>query len=979
MKRWKQRLLYGSAPLLGLILIWMLCFSAGAGEPGLSAALASDGAQITVTLSGSAAAGGTASVLFPVWSETNGQDDLVWHEAKQSANGDWTASIPLSEHTGYGTYNIHCYQVSTAGECVFYGGITVNVPRVSASATISKTGGTSGSFRVNLGSVNQPGAVKNIDVAVWSRANGQDDLVWYSASRSGDGWYVDVNTQEHGYDDGTYLIHAYVRDTRGGYYVCADTETAVTVDRSKMQFTAVWDARKSVIVATLSGAYTGRDVTGVWFPAWSASNGQDDLVWYSASQNQNGDWTVEIPLSSHKDYGTYNVHCYLQRGTGCQYVEGKTVKVSKVTAKVSAAATGDPSGSFRIELTGLNAPDAVKNIDVAVWSTANGQDDLVWYSARQNGSSWYVDVNTYDHNYDEGSYTIHAYVRDTLGNYYVCGNTKTTVTVDRSKESLTGKWNPAAGTMEIQLSGAYTGRNVTEVLFAVWSKTGGQDDLVWYSAPQNADGSWGLTIPLSNHSGTGDYYIHCYRRTANSLTFEKQYTARVEPCYTTISTQTTDASSGSFRINLTNPTVPDAVKQIDVAVWSEIYGQDDLIWTTATRDGDSWYADVDTGEHLFDDGAYSIHAYVTDNSGNQYCSATAQTTVTVDRGTSATIKTSLDDSRGLLTVSLEGANLGRDVTQVKFPVWTEANGQDDIVWYEAARDSKGIWSAVIDLRHHSYECGTYNVHCYAYVGNVATGMASTTTEITLTQRYQNPSQYYQIQYNISLSGGGYNLDIGYEGLKVAYVKNALGLGSAVGMGGAYYSASMKNAVSSFQGRAGLPQTGVVDLATWQALGFSESQWYTLGAYVSPVQVNFSSTREDCIEAMISRAYDYLGNPFIIGASGPSSEGLDCSGLVMQACYAAGLDLSPINPVRHASPGYEYESRNLYASSRLKKVSLNQRERGDLIFYGTRGVVTHVAIYLGNNQVIESWPNRVMVAPMINSSHSTIIGVGRPFV
>ena len=82
-----------------------------------------------------------------------------------------------------------------------------------------------------------------------------------------------------------------------------------------------------------------------------------------------------------------------------------------------------------------------------------------------------------------------------------------------------------------------------------------------------------------------------------------------------------------------------------------------------------------------------------------------------------------------------------------------------------------------------------------------------------------------------------------------------------------------------------------------------------------MKVNEESTRSDHIEAMIDTAYSYLGTPYVIGASGPVGTGVDCSGLVMQGLYAAGMDISPINPVRHAQPGYEYESRNMWASSR----------------------------------------------------------------
>lgn len=246
--------------------------------------------------------------------------------------------------------------------------------------------------------------------------------------------------------------------------------------------------------------------------------------------------------------------------------------------------------------------------------------------------------------------------------------------------------------------------------------------------------------------------------------------------------------------------------------------------------------------------------------------------------------------------------------------------------------------------------------------------------------YQNPSQYYQIQNSISLRGGGYNLSYGYEGVKVMKVIKRLGLGSGIGMHGAFYSRNIESAVRRFQKSNGLSQTGVVNLATWQKMGYTKKQWEQWGAYVSPLKVNIESTRSEHIEAMISTAYSYLETPYVIGASGPPGTGIDCSGLVMQALYSAGIDTSPINPVRHAKPGYEYESRNMWKSSKFKHIPYSQRKRGDLIFYqNSSGVVIHVAIYLGNNKVIESWPNKVVIWPIKNSHRSNVKGVVRPFV
>ena len=342
----------------------------------------------------------------------------------------------------------------------------------------------------------------------------------------------------------------------------------------------------------------------------------------------------------------------------------------------------------------------------------------------------------------------------------------------------------------------------------------------------------------------------------------------------------------------------------------------------------------------------------------------------------------------------------RDVRGIMATGWAKHHGHtyfynDDGTMYYGEKKINGCWYYFRDITgimatgwtvHHSKQ------YYYAEDGKMCYGLQTidnvryyfhpvTGVYQWKNRRYQNPSQYYQIQESsIQLSGGGYNLNIGYEGIKTAWVIRALNLGNAVGMGGAEYTRRVFNAVKSFQSRHGLEATGITDLATWRALGYSESDWYSLGAYASPIRTSIYSSRSDCIEAMIGRAYDYMGDDYMIGASGAPGLGIDCSGLVMQALYAAGIDMSPINPVRHASPGYEYESANIWTSSQLKHVSYSERQRGDIIIYcNSAGVVIHSAIYLGNNRVIEAWPNKVVVSSMINNQHPRVLGVVRPFV
>jgi cell wall-associated NlpC family hydrolase len=77
-------------------------------------------------------------------------------------------------------------------------------------------------------------------------------------------------------------------------------------------------------------------------------------------------------------------------------------------------------------------------------------------------------------------------------------------------------------------------------------------------------------------------------------------------------------------------------------------------------------------------------------------------------------------------------------------------------------------------------------------------------------------------------------------------------------------------------------------------------------------------------------------------------GFDCSGLMIYA-------FAPITTLPHYS-GYQYHSG--------RKVPLSQMRRGDMLFWGTQRI-HHVALYLGNGQMIEAPESgkHVRVAPV----------------
>ena len=144
-------------------------------------------------------------------------------------------------------------------------------------------------------------------------------------------------------------------------------------------------------------------------------------------------------------------------------------------------------------------------------------------------------------------------------------------------------------------------------------------------------------------------------------------------------------------------------------------------------------------------------------------------------------------------------------------------------------------------------------------------------------------------------------------------------------------------------------------------------------YRTPSRIGLYATRNDCIEAAISRAYDYLGTPYRWDYSCAPGVGIDCAGLVMQSLYATGMDLGRYNPWDHFyTPGHDHYANDMWNDPKFMRLAFSQRRRGDLICYPG-----HIAIYLGNDTIIEAYPPRVRISSVYSSGN--IKGVLRPFV
>lgn len=112
-------------------------------------------------------------------------------------------------------------------------------------------------------------------------------------------------------------------------------------------------------------------------------------------------------------------------------------------------------------------------------------------------------------------------------------------------------------------------------------------------------------------------------------------------------------------------------------------------------------------------------------------------------------------------------------------------------------------------------------------------------------------------------------------------------------------------------------------------------------------------------AALSKAKGYLGSPYVLG--GTSTSGIDCSGLVMMVYGSLGYNIP-----RHSAT---WQRDNIPG---VRTNDINSLRPGDLVAWKDG---SHIAIYAGNGNIIESANERVgTVYRKLWTSTSNVIGI-----
>lgn len=141
---------------------------------------------------------------------------------------------------------------------------------------------------------------------------------------------------------------------------------------------------------------------------------------------------------------------------------------------------------------------------------------------------------------------------------------------------------------------------------------------------------------------------------------------------------------------------------------------------------------------------------------------------------------------------------------------------------------------------------------------------------------------------------------------------------------------------------------------WARISYSGKIGYVSTKYIAPgsTVTKASTVSTDYKSKAISIAKSQMGVRYVWGGTTPS--GFDCSGLVTYAFKNAGYNKLP----RTAGEMYNVGTK------------VTSYQPGDLLFYATSGgqKVTHVAIYIGNGQMIHAATSKGVSIASINNSY-----------
>ncbi|HFI2471206.1 TPA: GBS Bsp-like repeat-containing protein [Streptococcus suis] len=704
------------------------------------------------------------TVFVPTWSEVNGQDDILWYEAKRQLDGSYQLTVNKAQHKNTtGKYNSHVYYLTKDGALTGIGttSATLQEPKPTGTVSVANVNTQAGTYDVVIKNVYSPTALDKVYVPTWTENKGQDDIIWHVASRQADGSYkYTVKKSEHKNETGNYISHVYYRGKDGKQtYIGATVANLATTNSgsttsNKLSGTisiSNINAESGSFVVKVTNVSSPNGVKSVLVPTWTENKSVDDIVFHEAVRQADGSYEAIIKKSEHKnETGKYITTVYYLGNDGNRtFVGTKTATLpaaqtvsttpEKASGKITVSNINASAGTYDVVISEVKSPVALDKVLVPTWTSNKGQDDIIWHEAsRQSDGSYKYTVKKSEHKNETGNYISHVYYQGKDGKRTYIGATTATVPVAPTQPTTSNKLsgtisvsnvNAEEGSFVVKITNVSSPNGVKSVIVPTWTENKSVDDIVFYEAVRQSDGSYEALVKKSEHKNeTGKYITTVYyqgndgsRTFVGTTTVTLPASQTVEKTPETASAKVTvaniNSNTGTYDVIISEVQSPVTIDKVLVPTWTENKNQDDLIWHEASRQSDGTYKyTVKKFEHNNETGKYISHVYYrgTDGSMTGVGAVTAelQAPATPAKASGTITVTNVNSQTGSFDVVIKDVISPVALDKVLVPTWTNNKDQDDIVWHEASRQADGSYRTTVLSSQHKNESGNYTSHVY---------------------------------------------------------------------------------------------------------------------------------------------------------------------------------------------------------------------------------------------------------------------------
>ncbi|NQL98574.1 cell wall hydrolase [Streptococcus suis] len=323
----------------------------------------------------------------------------------------------------------------------------------------------------------------------------------------------------------------------------------------------------------------------------------------------------------------------------------------------------------------------------------------------------------------------------------VSSSSQSTTSTQASNVVAIENVNAVNGSFDVRVSKVSSPKEIKEVYIPTWSEVNGQDDIIWYAAKRQLDGSYLINVDNAQHKkSVGKYHSHVYYLATDGSLSAIGATSTVLPelkASGKVSAVNVNQGAGSFEVKISDIVAPKGIAKVLVPTWTESGGQDDIVWHEASRQSDgSYLARINKTQHKYESGKYISHVYYRGHDGSMTAIGGASVELPESKLSGTITVSDVNGQAGSFNVRITNISSPRGLDKVYVPTWTESGGQDDIVWHEASRQSDGSYLARINKNQHKYSSGKYISHVY-YRGTDGsmTAVGGTSVELPSTRSY----------------------------------------------------------------------------------------------------------------------------------------------------------------------------------------------------------------------------------------------------